>query len=148
MKNLFNIILFFALFTCHAYSQDVARYIPDAQLAGVDTLKGADTIYIRTPFLKWNLDYIGLQATCRQLGGTSDGYIYPQASIDDIGYVDLISTDYLVYSFPNDTLTIADGTVGLWNILALTNNYAGIMCVGTVGDTTEITLKFSIKGRK
>ena len=146
MKNL--IIALFCLFTIHVYSQTVARNISDAQLAGIDTLNGADTIYIRTPFLKWDYTYLGLQVKCRQLGGTSDGYIYPQASIDNIDYANLVSTDYLVYSFPNDTLTITDGAVGLWNILVISNNYAGIMCVGTGGDTTEISLKFSIKGTK
>jgi hypothetical protein len=146
MKNLILIIL--CVFALSATAQETAIYKPEAQLAGVDTLKGADTIYIRTPFLKWNLDYIGLQVKCVELGGTSDGSVYPQASIDDIDYANLVSTDYLVYSFPNDTLTITDGAVGLWNILAITNNYAGIMAVGTVGDTTEITLKYSIKGRK
>jgi len=147
MKTLVNIILI-VLLSVSTYAQTTARYIPDAQLAGIDTLKGADTIYIRTPFLKWSLDYIGLQVKCVELGGTSDGYIYPQASIDGIDYANLISTDYLVYSFPNDTLTITDEAVGLWNILALTNNYAGVMCVGTEGDTTEVTLKYSIKGKK
>ena len=146
MKKILNII-FIILIANSVFSQS-SRYIPDAQLAGVDTLNGADTIYIRTPFLKWNLDYIGLQVKCVELGGTSDGSIYPQASIDGIDYANLISTDYLFYSFPNDTLTITDGVVGLWNILALTNNYAGIMAIGTVGDTTEVTLKYSIKGRR
>ena len=146
MKNILNIILLVVIANS-AYSQDYAKFIPEAQLAGIDTLNGADTIYIRTPNIKWNVSYIGLQATCRELGGTSDGSIYPQASIDDTSYVNLVSTDYLVYSFPNDTLTITDGAVGLWNILALPNNYAGIMAVGTAGDTTEVTLKYSIKGR-
>lgn len=146
MKTLFNIILI-VLFVNTVQSQTIATFIPEAQLAGIDTLNGADTVYIRTPFLKWNLQYLGLQVTCIELGGTSDGYIYPQASIDDTSYANLISTEYLVYSFPNDTLTITDGAVGLWNVF-LPNNYAGIMATGTAGDTTEITLKYSIKGRK
>lgn len=145
MRNLISILLLLLCFS--AFSQDL-KYIPDAQLAGKDTLKGADTIYIRTPFLKWNLDYVGLQVVCRELGGTSDGYIYPQTSLDDTTYVNIVSTDYLIYSFPNDTLTITDGVIGIWNILALPNNYYGIMAVGTIGDTTEVTLKYSIKGKK
>lgn len=147
MKKLLNII-FIVFIANSVYSQTYAKFIPEAQLAGVDTLNGADTIYIRTPYIKWNIDYIALQVKCRQLGGTSDGYIYPQASIDDTNYVNLVSTDYLIYSFPNDTLTITDGVIGLWNILSLPNNYAGIMGVGTANDTTEVTLKYSIKGRK
>lgn len=146
MKRLILILFVFA--STNVFSQEFAKYIPDAQLAGVDTLKGADTIYIRTPFLKWSLDYIGLQVKCRQLGGTSDGSIYPQTSLDDTSYVNITSTDYLVYSFPNDTLTITDGAVAIWNILVLPNNYYGIMAIGTENDTTEVTLKYSIKGRK
>lgn len=146
MKNLF--VFLFLLSSVALTAQNELKYIPNAQLAGKDTLNGADTIYIRTPFLKWDLSYIGLQVTCRELGGTSDGSIYPQVSLDDTSYVNIISTDYLVYSFPNDTLTITDGAIGIWNILSLPNNYYGIMAVGTAGDTTEVTLKYSIKGRK
>lgn len=145
MRNLFMIL--FILFGLNMFSQDL-KYIPDAQLAGIDTLNGADTIYIRTPFLKWDLFYVGLQVTCRQLGGTSDGYIYPQVSLDNESYVNIVSTDHLIYSFPNDTLTIVDGLIGIWNILGLPNNYYGIIAIGTVNDTTEITLKYSIKGKR
>ena len=147
MKRIISILVIVFSFIS-MYSQDYAKYIPDAQLAGVDTLKGADTIYIRTPFLKWNLEYIGLQVKCTEIGGTSDGTIYPQISLDDTSYVNITSTDYLIYSFPNDTLTIEDGLIGVWNILSLPNNYAGIMAIGTTGDTTRIELKYSIKGKR
>lgn len=147
MKKLLNIILFIVI-ASGLYGQDYPKYIPDAQLAGIDTLKGADTVYITTPFLKWNLDYIGLQVVCEELGGTSDGYIYPQVSLDDTTYVNITSTDYLIYSFPNDTLTIVDGAKAIWNILSLPNNFYGIMATGTEGDTTKITLKYSIKGKR
>lgn len=128
-----------------SYSQ---KLVPDAQLAGVDTLKGADTVYINTPFLKWNLEYIGLQVVCEELGGTSDGTIYPRVSIDDTSYANVTTQDYVVNSFPNDTLTITDGAVGIWNISGLPNNYYGIMAIGTTGDTTKLTLKYSIKGAR
>lgn len=110
MKRLI-LLVSLIFFFCDVFSQ--LKYIPDAQLAGVDTLKGADTIYIRTPFLKRYFDYVGLQVVCRELGGTSDGYIYPQTSLDDTSYINIISTDYLIYSFPNDTLTITDGVIGI-----------------------------------
>jgi hypothetical protein len=144
MKRLISIliIIFIAVFS---YGQ---KLIPDSQLAGVDTLKGADTVYINTPMLKWNLEYIGLQVLCEELGGTSDGTIYPRTSIDDTSYANVTTVDYVVNSFPNDTLTISDGAVGLWNMTGLSNNYYGIMAIGTVGDTTKLTVKYSIKGRR
>jgi hypothetical protein len=144
MKRIIFILLITLVSIC-TYGQ---KLIPNAQLAGVDTLKGADTVYINTPMLKWNLEYIAIQVLCEELGGTSDGTIYPRVSIDDTSYVNITTTDYVVNSFPNDTLTITDGAVGLWNMTLLSNNYYGIMAIGTVGDTTKITLKYSIKGRR
>lgn len=144
MKRFILILIVASLGVC-GFGQ---KLIPDAQLAGVDTLNGADTVYIRTPMLKWNFEYIGLQVLCEELGGTSDGTIYSQTSIDDTSYVNVTTSDYVVNSFPNDTLTITDGAVGLWNMTLLSNNYYGIMAIGTAGDTTKLTLKYSIKGKR
>ena len=82
-----------------------------AVLVGIDTLKGADTITITTPLLKFANTFIGLEAQVTDITGTStDDYMIAQASAtgDATGYATLNTVDYNVYAAQNDTVQISD----------------------------------------
>jgi hypothetical protein len=102
----------------------------------IDTLKGADTIYIELPeitgyySLSWELYF-------EEVGGTSDGSGLLQAANDTI-YSTLNTVEGAVTTIPNDTITISDGLQQTYWLYGTPGNKYRVELIGTVGDTTRI----------
>ena len=110
----------------------------------VDTVKGAETIYLTvTPnFSSTNL--LTVQAVCTQVGGTTDGTIVPQWSLDGVSFdnMDYIAQGYL---YPTDTVTMTNGAVFLWTIKDTPAVKYRLKINGTSGDTTKVAVKYIYK---
>ena len=112
-----------------------------------DTVQGAETIYLETEVFtqNWNLT---IQALCTEIGGTSDGTIRLEQSVDGTSWEDFIDEVGLLKSYPSDTLTITDGAVGVWIIQRTLGYKYRLAIAGTASDTTLITPKYIRKDIK
>jgi hypothetical protein len=102
----------------------------------IDTLKGAETIYIELPeltgyySLSWELYF-------EEVGGTSDGTGILQAANDTI-YATINTVEGAVTTIPNDTITIVDGLLQTYWLYGTPGNKYRVELTGTTGDTTRI----------
>jgi hypothetical protein len=83
---------------------------------------------------------------CTQLGGTSDGEVYVQGSVDGTSYETLqfdVNDQFIYSNTDNDTLTITNGAIWLVDLSKLKFPYYRIEGDGTASDTTLITIKWS-----
>lgn len=102
----------------------------------IDTLKGADTIYVELPeltgyySLSWELYF-------EEVGGTSDGTGLLQAA-NDTNYATINTATGLVTTIPNDTIDIADGLLQTYWLYGTPGNNFRVELIGTVGDTTRV----------
>lgn len=130
MKQLFFIIMFVGLSLC-SYGQKGRPIYLD-----IDTLKGAETIYIELPkltdfySLSWELYF-------EQVGGTSDGTGILEAANDTL-YGTINSVDGAVTAIPNDTITISDGLLTTYWLYGTPGIKYRVKLTGTTGDTTRI----------
>jgi hypothetical protein len=127
MKKLLFILAFVAL--------GVAA---NAQRVVIDTIKGAETVNFAT---MQNADEV--QVLCTELGGTADGTITLEGSVDAISWEIIAETPSNYNFYPNDTFTIVDGAVMIVNIKDDPFLYHRISGTGTTSDTTIITIKWS-----
>ncbi|MCR9066275.1 MAG: hypothetical protein NXI00_20050 [Cytophagales bacterium] len=103
----------------------------------VDTLQGAETVNFGT---MENAKLI--QALCTQTGGTSDGSLILQVSLDGTAWTTISETSGIAHFEPNDTLTITNGaTYAIW--IDKPFPYARIQGAGTSGDSTRVAIKYS-----
>ena len=123
MRYLF--ILFSVFFTINVNAQSVIT----------DTLQGNETVNFEG--MRGASQF---QALCTQLGGTSDGTLLLQGSVNGSNYVTISTTSGLLTFFPNDTLTITDGAVWLIDIKDNPFRYYRVVGAGTSSDTTLITI--------
>lgn len=127
MKKLSLLILI----TCLFVAVNAQYTIP------ADSINGAETVYFKTfKLTKGNI--VALQALCTNTGGTTDGTIVVQGSVDGVSFGTLASTAGLFYGYPNDTLTMTDGAVGLWVIENNPFLYIRYKVAGTSGDSTIV----------
>lgn len=137
MKGTFVFILL-SLALC-SFGQRVG--IP--QYLDVDTLKGADTVYISLPRLtgyysvSWELYF-------DQVGGTSDGTGILEAS-NDTNYTTLNTVEPVIQGVPNDTITIVDGLTQYYNLYGTPFINYRVRLIGTTGDTTRIISNYVLK---
>lgn len=103
----------------------------------IDTLKGADTIYIELPELTGYYS-IAWALYFQELGGTSDGTGILQAANDTLGYATINNVEGAVTGTPNDTISIADGLYQLYWLYGTPSNKYRVQLIGTSGDTTRI----------
>lgn len=102
----------------------------------IDTLKGADTIYIELPeltgyySLSWELYF-------EEVGGTSDGTGILECANDTI-YSTLNSSYNIIQGLPNDSITISNGLNQTYWIFGTPGNNFRVKLMGTAGDTTRI----------
>jgi len=109
-----------------------------------DTLQGAETVYFDS-FRYTGAGDVVYQALCTELGGTSDGTLVLQGSIDGTNWNTLTEkTNYFIF-FPSDTLTIVDGGVFTAVIKKSALNYFRSQGIGTSGDTTLVSHKWDYK---
>jgi len=109
--------------------------------AAVDTINGNETIYFTSPKFTGN-DVVLVQALCTEVGGTSDGTLTLEGSVDGTSFVPLTNETGVIKGYPNDSLTITDGAVTQW--LVNTNAWykLRIKAAGTASDSTLITSKY------
>jgi hypothetical protein len=127
MKNLV-LILGFMFLSLVGFSQ---------RLAPIDTLQGNETVNFSNL-----LNATAIQAVCTELGGTSDGTLRLQASLDGTNFNFVTETAGVYEFYPNDTLTITDGAVWLVNLENSPFPYHRIVGAGTASDTTEVTITY------
>ncbi len=123
----FIFTLVFSLATLMGFSQ---------RLSSAVTVDTVETLYTET------LSGVkAIQLVCTELGGTSDGVIRIQGSVDGTNWVNLTSVPGVYDFFPNDTLTITDGA----NLLFRVNDNNSIpffraSVTGTASDTTRVAV--------
>ena len=110
----------------------------NAQRVVIDTIKGAETVNFAT---MQNAEEV--QVLCTELGGTADGTIRLEGSVDAISWEALLETQDTYNFYPNDTFTVVDGAVMIINIKDDPFLYHRISGAGTTSDTTIITIKWS-----
>lgn len=140
MKKLI-LILTLALFTATAFAQRGAVYT-----ATYDTIIGNETIYTGLIPLSGAYETVTIQALLTQVGGISDGQLILQASVDGTSYINLAPVTGRFDYFPNnDTLTITNGAIQTVTITDNPFNYYRWKGIGTAGDSTLITTKYTFK---
>lgn len=137
MKKLV-ILLVFTLFVFALNAQTV-------RVLATDTLQGNETVNFTNLRSSSSDVIVTLQAVCTELGGTSDGTLILQGSVDGLSFVTLQDQQDLLKSYPNDTLTITDGAVGTWNLLRPSYKYYRVQGGGTASDTTLVVIKYHAK---
>lgn len=113
----------------------------------VDTINGNETVNFTLGQITGGYETLTIQALCTQVGGTSDGTLILQASVDGTSYITIQDDTYstLLKSYPNDTLTITNGAVGTWIVKNVPYNFYRLRGAGTTGDSTLITAKYVYK---
>lgn len=109
-----------------------------AQRVITDTIKGTETVNFTSM-----QDAEKVQVLCTELGGTADGTITLEGSVDAISWETIAETPSNYNFYPNDTFTIVDGAVMIVNIKDNPFTYHRISGTGETGDTTIITIKWS-----
>jgi hypothetical protein len=114
-----------------------------------DTLQGAETVYFYTETFSFNWDVVSIQAACDNVGGTSDGTLSLEISVDGTDYVPFTDEANIMKGYAttgeNDSLTITDGANITWLIYNAPGYKYRIKGEGTANDTTKITPKYIFK---
>ena len=116
-----------------------------AQTKGTVTTLTADTITSATAVnfplgvdFKNNDQVLVIQAVCEETSGTSEGNLYLET---------ITSTSGFLYAYPNDTLTLADGAVGVWYLENTPFNYYRLQGTGGASDATAVVVKWTHKNK-
>lgn len=122
-------------------------FIASAQLGKVstiaaDTVNGNETIYLVTGELNKGYD-VTIQALCTNVGGTSDGSIVIEGSLDGTSYKILNDWGDLIKGYGNDTLTIVNAAVGMWTVKQNPFYKIRLKVAGTASDSTLISPKYN-----
>ena len=107
-----------------------------------DTLNGNETVNFAAVKVTGSFTTLAIQGLCTEVGGTSDGTLFPQYSVDGTSYTTITSTANFIYAYPNDTLTITDGAVLEIIISNPPAGYYRLTGTGTASDSTLVTPKF------
>lgn len=112
----------------------------NAQRTIVDTIKGAETVNFTAMVFADEI-----QVLCEDdFGGTSDGLLMLQGSINGTTWYDILTNDAFWYSsIANDSLTIVDNATWGINVSNLGFPRYRITGDGTSGDTTKVTIVWS-----
>ena len=87
-----------------------AQKFNKAQTTAVDTLNGAETVNFASIEINSAYPVITLHALCTEIGGTSDGTIRLQASVDGTSFVtlgDFATLDW-IHMFASDSSNVAN----------------------------------------
>lgn len=110
-----------------------------------DTLNGAETVNFTLSQITGSYPSLSIQALCTNIGGTSDGTLILQGSVDGISYVTMTDATGVLTSYPNDTLTITNGAVVQYIVQDNPFNYYRVQGGGTASDSTLISVKYTYK---
>lgn len=112
-----------------------------------DTLTKVETEYFTLQPITSTVKSIAIQAAYTDAGGSPDGTILLQGSLDGTSYQTLNSGASNIDWFPNDSIDITDSTEIVW-LIEIANpafRYYRIAATGTADDTTLIAPKYFIK---
>jgi hypothetical protein len=143
MKKLFFMLIFAVV--AMAVSAQVPYRTPAASEADINQNAETDYIYIPSSGGFTYLQDLVIQVLCTDTyGGTSDGKITIEKSVDGTSWKSMNTTVDTDLSCANDTFTIV-GT-GVANFRLKTYNYRyRLKAVGTSGDTTLLTTRYIFK---
>ena len=108
------------------------------QTIPTDSVNGIETVYFNTVELVKG-GSLTMQLLCTNTGGTSDGTAVLQASEDRVTWRTLNETTDFLIVFPNDTMTLAADTVGLWILPYNPFGFLRFAVTGTSGDSSIMT---------
>ena len=111
----------------------------------VDTLNGNETVNFTLGQITGSYNVVAIQALCTQIGGTSDGTLILQGSVDGTSWLTLQDATGVLKGYPNDTLTITNGAVAQWVVDENPWNFYRVQGAGTASDTTLVTVKYVYK---
>ncbi len=114
------------------------------QTIAIDTLTAAVNDTSTAITVTSEANSITFQALCTELGGTSDGTLRLEGSVDGTSYL-TIEEGLINYALPNDTLTITDGAVWQFSVVNAPFKKYRVIGTGTASDTTLITLTYILK---
>lgn len=130
MKNLLVLV-------CLTITMIVSAQKGYVQTIPSDTVNGAETLYFETPeILKGGSVSYGI--LCENVGGTSDGTISLEGSVDGDNFFSLPDSIDLIYKFISDTTTITDNAVFGYVIKDNPFSKLRVKIVGTANDSTLI----------
>lgn len=140
------LLLAFAVLGIAASAQLQSKYYT-VTASEADTNKNAETDYITIPnkgaFLE--VKDLMIQVLCTDnYGGTSDGAITLERSLDGTSWKSMNTTVDTDLNCANDTFTIVNAGVARFRLKTY-DNYYRIKIVGTSGDTTLLTTKYTFK---
>lgn len=114
--------------------------------ADYDSVLAVETVYTGNVYLSKAVDVLTIQALCTDVGGTPDGTLILQGSVDGTSYINLApETGVIVYRPNNDTLTITAGAIQTVEIHDPAFNYYRWKVTGTANDSTLVTTKYVYK---
>lgn len=111
----------------------------------VDTLNGSETVNFTLSSITGSYESVAIQALCTEIGGTSDGTLILQGSVDGTSYITMTDVVGVLTSYPNDTLTITNGAVVQYVVHDNPFNYYRVQGGGTASDSTLVTVKYTYK---
>jgi hypothetical protein len=137
--------LIFILALIFVAATNYAQYINTVTATEGDTLRDTETDYVYVPNSGGYITETDLtiQMLCTQIGGTSDGTVTLEGSIDGTSYAALPNETFT--DLPVDTATISDGAVLVWEIPRTYFYKYRLKIAGTSGDTTLLSTKYRIK---
>lgn len=141
MKKLF-VLLVFAVVAIAANAQ-IWKTVTATE---ADSSKGAETDYIYIPNVGGfdGVKDLSIQTLCTQLGGTSDGTITIQKSVDGTSYKSMLTSVDTDLIASNDTLTITNGAVLTFRLKTYAYKYR-LKVEGTSGDSTIFVTRYLFK---
>ena len=111
----------------------------------VDQIEGNETVNFALGNITGSYDVLTIQALCTEVGGTSDGTLILQGSVDGTSWLTIQDETGVLKGYPNDTLTITDGAVSQWVVDETPWNSYRVQGAGTANYTTSITVKYVYK---
>jgi len=138
------ILLLFAFIAVSQFIQAQAYKTVTATEA--DQNDGAETDYIYLPNVDWfySVKDLDIQTLCTQTGGTSDGKITIERSVDKISWKPVLTTIDTDLIAANDTFTIVNAGVSQFRLKTYWPYYR-LKIVGTSGDSTALLTRYNWK---
>lgn len=134
-------LILFALSLCIVSFAQVGA----VKTLAIDTLDNTDAKTSDVIIASGQYSSLAITALCTQLGGTSDGTLTLQGSVDGTSYKQITSADGLAKFYTADTHTITNGSVWAAIIIRAPWKYYKVIGTGTANDTTLVTIKYIFK---
>jgi len=143
MKN-FKILFVLAIFAFLSLS--VTAQKERVNTAPYDSVLTTETVYTGLINILQETNSLVIQGLCTDVGGTPDGTLILQGSVDGVSYVNLApETGQIIYRPNNDTLTITAGAIQSVFFVKNPYNFYRWKVTGTANDSTLVTTTYTYK---